>query len=165
MKHLKVSRIKNGTVIDHITPGYSIYVLEILNEPSNDNIVSLAMNVYGKKGKKDIVKIEDRYPDERETDMIALISPKATIDRIENYIVKEKYNVKLPHEVKGMVRCKDDNCIINKKYPIEGTSIFNKEPTEQWMIVNGKDKPFLKCGFCDGIIEFEEMPNYFIHRF
>jgi len=51
MKELKVQPITNGTVIDHITPGYALKVLKILNIPQsgNDSIVSVVMHVGGKK--------------------------------------------------------------------------------------------------------------------
>ncbi|MHA1596850.1 MAG: aspartate carbamoyltransferase regulatory subunit, partial [Candidatus Asgardarchaeia archaeon] len=52
---LKVSKIKDGTVIDHITPGKALAVLKLLGiEGSEGNVVSVVMNVASKKmGKKD----------------------------------------------------------------------------------------------------------------
>ncbi|MCU0850964.1 MAG: aspartate carbamoyltransferase regulatory subunit, partial [Candidatus Thermoplasmatota archaeon] len=79
MKELKVTPIKDGTVIDHITPGRALKVLHILKIPESTVwVVSILMNVNGKKGKKDIVKIENRELDPKEVDKIALIAPKAT---------------------------------------------------------------------------------------
>ena len=61
MKELKVQPIKDGTVIDHITPGNALKVLKILGiEGKEGSIISIAMNVVGKRGKKDIVKIENK---------------------------------------------------------------------------------------------------------
>ena len=88
MKELKVTPIKDGTVIDHITPGRALKVLRILKIPeSTSSVVSVAMNVSGKMGKKDIVKVENRELDPKELDKIALIAPKATINIIRDYEV------------------------------------------------------------------------------
>ena len=87
-KELKVPRIKNGTVIDHITAGNAVKVLHILGIPkTTSSTVSVAMNVKSKLGKKDIVKVENRELDPKEVDKIALIAPKATINIIRNYEV------------------------------------------------------------------------------
>ena len=90
-KELKIPLIKNGTVIDHITAGYAVKVLHILGIPiSTSSVVSVAMNVKSKFGKKDIVKVENREIDPQEVDKIALIAPKATINIIRNYIIKSQ---------------------------------------------------------------------------
>ncbi len=157
---LKVSRIRNGTVIDHLNPGTSVYVLDILKEPSS-NVISLAMNVEsGRLGRKDIVKIEDRYPDERETDMISLISPRATINTVRSYLVVKKDKVELPREVRGLVRCKHDTCISNSVY-----ESGNREPVLPRLKVIENNPVVLECHYCDRRMEFGEIPGYFIHRF
>ena len=71
MKPLKIPRIKNGTVIDHITAGNAVKVLRILNIPkTNTSTVSVAMNVKSKMGRKDIVKVENRELAREEVDKI-----------------------------------------------------------------------------------------------
>ena len=85
-KELKVPRIKDGSVIDHITAGNAVKVLHILGIPkASSSTVSVAMNVRSKLGKKDIVKVENRELDPQEVDKIALIAPKATINIIRDY--------------------------------------------------------------------------------
>lgn len=142
MKDLKVSPIKNGTVIDHITAGNAIHVLNILGEDSyKDNIVSMAMNVKSKRlpdGKKDILKIENRYLDERETNMIALISPYATVNKIKNEEVYEKHRVRLPDEIYGIVRCPNPTCVSNSKEPI----------SYRFKVID-KDIPIIRCYYCE----------------
>ena len=88
MKELKIQPIKDGTVIDHIASGNAFKVLKILGIPgsSEDSVISIAINVSGKKGKKDIVKIENRELDPHEVDKIALVAPKATINIIRNFV-------------------------------------------------------------------------------
>ena len=54
-KELKIPLIKNGSVIDHITAGSAVKVLHILGIPkSTSSVVSVAMNVKSKMGKKNV---------------------------------------------------------------------------------------------------------------
>jgi len=139
MKELKIQPIKNGTVIDHITAGNSVKVLHILGIPrSSSSTVSVAMNVKSMLGKKDIVKVENRELDPQEVDKIALIAPKATINIIRNFEVAEKYRVKLPEEIIGIVRCSNPTCVSN-----------SNEPIDSRFIVMSEDPPHIKCYFCE----------------
>lgn len=138
-KELKIPRIKDGTVIDHITAGNAVKVLRILGIPEKTtSVVSVAINVKSKLGRKDIVKVENRELDPYEVDKIALISPKATINIIRNYDVAEKHKVELPDEIKGIVSCPNPTCVSNKDEPI--TSRFK---------VVCKDPPRIKCYYCE----------------
>ncbi|MDH7517920.1 MAG: aspartate carbamoyltransferase regulatory subunit [Candidatus Thermoplasmatota archaeon] len=139
MKELKVTPIKDGTVIDHITPGNAVKVLRILKIPeSTTSVVSVAINVIGKKGKKDIVKIENRELDPKELDKIALIAPKATINIIRDYEVVKKHKVELPDEVIGIAKCSNPTCISNAR-----------EPVQSRFQVICKDPPRIRCYYCE----------------
>jgi len=138
-KELKVPRIKDGTVIDHITAGNAVKVLHILGIPrSTSSIVSVAMNVKSKFGKKDIVKVENRELDPNEVNKIALIAPKATINFIRDYEVAKKHKVKLPNEIIGIVSCSNPTCVSNAK-----------EPVRSRFKVISKDPPRIKCYYCE----------------
>jgi len=132
MKKLKITPIKQGTVIDHINPGFAIKVLHILKiHEKTSSVVSVAMNVKSKIGKKDIVKVENRELDTKELDKIAMISPKATINIIRDYEVVKKHKVKLPKEIVGIVRCSNPTCVSNYNEPIKSRfKILNKDPPE-----------------------------------
>ncbi len=139
MKELKVQPIKDGTVIDHITPGNALKVLKILGiEGKEESIISIAINVVGKRGKKDIVKIENRELDSNEVNKIALIAPNATINIIRNYEVIEKRRVVVPDEIIGIVRCPNPNCISNSKEPIKSKFIVTKRQPLR-----------IKCYYCE----------------
>lgn len=139
MKELKITPIKDGTVIDHITPGRALKVLHVLKLPeSTSSVVSILMNVMGKKGKKDIVKIENRELDPKELDKIALIAPRATINIIRDYEVVKKHTVEIPDEVIGITRCSNPTCISNAREPVE--SRFH---------VISKDPPRIRCYYCE----------------
>ncbi|HHH77877.1 MAG TPA: aspartate carbamoyltransferase regulatory subunit [Thermoplasmatales archaeon] len=140
MKELKIQPIRNGTVIDHITPGCALKVLKILGitEGTGDSIISAVMNVESKKGKKDIVKIENRELKASEVDKIALIAPNATINIIRGYEVKEKYRVVVPDEIVGIVKCANPNCVSN-----------SREPIKPRFIVKSREPLRIKCFYCE----------------
>ena len=140
MKELKVQPIKDGTVIDHIPPGNALKVLKILGltEKMPESVISIAINVVGKRGKKDIVKIENRELKAEEVDKIALIAPNATINIIRNYEVVEKRRVEVPNEIVGIVKCSNPNCITN-----------GKEPIKTRFVVKSKHPLKIKCYYCE----------------
>jgi len=144
MKELKIQPIRNGTVIDHITPGNALKVLKILKIPENvsDSIVSAVMNVESKRGRKDIVKIENRELKASEVDKIALIAPNATINIIRDYEVAEKHHVVVPDEIVGIVKCANPNCISN-----------SKEPIQPRFIVKSREPLRIKCFYCERELE------------
>lgn len=139
-KELKIPRIKNGTVIDHITAGQAIKVLHILGIPERTkSVVSVAMYVKSKKiGRKDIVKVENRELDPKEVNKIALIAPKATINIIRNYKVAKKFKVHVPDEIIGIVRCPNPTCVSNSKEPIESKFVVVK-----------REPLTIKCYYCE----------------
>ena len=141
---LKVAKIREGTVIDHITAGYALIVLKILGITGREgHIVSVAMNVPSEKlGKKDIVKIEGRELSREEVDRIALVAPRATINIIRNYQVVEKHRVELPKVIRNIVRCLNPACITN-----------SREPVEPMFYVMSEEPLRLKCHYCGRIME------------
>ncbi len=136
---LKVKPIKNGTVIDHIPEGLALRVLYIVGIPDPyGNIATLAMNVKSKNGKKDIVKVENRELERYEVNQIALIASKATINIIRDFEVVDKYQVELPNEIIGLVKCSNLTCISNSNEPIKSRfEVIEKYP------------PRIKCHYCD----------------
>jgi aspartate carbamoyltransferase regulatory subunit len=140
MKEFKVTPIRNGTVIDHISMGMALKVLKIIGVGEGvSSTVSVLMHVPSKKaGWKDIVKIEDRELDPKELDRIALISPNATINIIRDYNVAEKFVVEVPNVVKGVMKCSNPGCITNQN-----------EPVEPEFVVESKRPITLRCVYCD----------------
>jgi aspartate carbamoyltransferase regulatory subunit len=118
---LRVSKIRNGTVIDHIAAGQALNVLAILGiDGSAGENVSVGMNVPSSRlGKKDVVKVEDRELSQSEVDVLSLISPEATINIIREFEVVEKNRLARPERVVGVISCPNPNCITNADEPIE----------------------------------------------
>jgi aspartate carbamoyltransferase regulatory subunit len=144
MRELRVTPIKNGTVIDHIPAGMALKVLKILGiEEGVSSTVTVAMHVPSKAmGWKDIVKVEDRELSPREVDKIALIAPRATVNVIRNYNVAEKHVVRLPDRAVGILRCGNPNCITNLR-----------EPVESDFLVSRGEPPRVACRYCDRVVE------------
>jgi len=149
---LKISKIKNGTVIDHITGGHALDVVKILGISGHTGgIVSVAMNVPSKRySMKDIVKVEGRELNPREVDKIALLAPHATINIIRDYEVIEKKVVKLPEIIRGIVKCSNPACISNSNEPVQST-----------FYVEHKEPLMLKCHYCGNIMEKQDVLKQF----
>lgn len=119
---LRVSKIRNGTVIDHVTAGQALNVLAILGiDGTSGESVSIGMNVTSAKlGTKDVVKVEDRELSQSEVDVLSLIAPEASINIIRDYEVVEKLRVERPERVSGVLSCPNRNCISNADEPVTG---------------------------------------------
>ena len=129
-KELRVSKIKDGTVIDHIRGGYALDVVKILGITGKEKrVMTIAINVPSKRfGVKDIVKIEGKALNSQEVNRIALVAPHASINIIHNYKVVEKLEVKLPKTIEGIVKCINPCCISNSDEPVAQNFIINEEP-------------------------------------
>ncbi len=149
---LRVKKIRQGTVIDHINAGNALSVLRILGMTGReDNVVTIAMNVPSKKlGTKDIVKVEERTLNAEEVDKIALIAPKATINIIDNYNVVAKQKTKLPKVIRGILRCDNISCVSNGNEPIEPTFLVDQEEPLR-----------LRCYYCNRILEKNDVLKQF----
>jgi len=141
---LTVEKIENGTVIDHITAGKGLRVLDILGIRAGfEGRAALVMNVPSKKmGRKDIVKVEGRFLDEKDVDKIAVIAPQATLNIIKGGEVKEKGSVKLPRAIAGVFRCPNPKCITN----------FERIPSR----FNVERGPRMRCAYCERMFAPDE---------
>ena len=151
-KTLRVSKIKDGTVIDHITGGHALDVIKILGITGRVNeVVTVAINVPSKTlDLKDMVKIEGRELKSEEVDKIALLAPHATINIVRNYKVTEKQRVKLPSIIRGIVRCANPACISNSKEPVQPT-----------FYVDSEEPLRLRCHYCGYIMEKQDILKQF----
>ncbi|MCK4482124.1 aspartate carbamoyltransferase regulatory subunit [Candidatus Bathyarchaeota archaeon] len=149
---LHVSKIRNGTVIDHITGGHALDVVKILGITGREKkVITIAINVPSKLFKrKDIVKIDGRELNPQEVHKIALLAPHATINIIRNYEVVEKQKVKLPSLIENIIECANPACISN-----------SNEPVEAKFYVESEDPLLLKCHYCSYIIEKKDILKQF----
>ncbi|ATW89740.1 aspartate carbamoyltransferase regulatory subunit [Halohasta litchfieldiae] len=137
---LRVSKIRNGTVIDHVSGGHALNVLSILGIDGSEGLgVSVVMNVPSDRlGLKDVVKVEDRELSQSEVDVISLIAPEATINIIRDFEVVQKNRVDRPESVIGLLSCPNRNCITNDGEPVE---------TKFAVVEDG-----VRCAYCGTII-------------
>lgn len=151
---MKITRIENGTVVDHINPGSALKVFEILGLAQDDeNSISIAIRVHSKKmGSKDLLKVEDKFLTPKESAMIALISPEATINIIRSFEVENKHAVELPEELRGIFDCGNPNCITNQE----------REPVESRFEVTSKDPLGVRCLYCDNLMDEEGITHQLI---
>ncbi len=143
-RELRVSKIKDGTVIDHIRAGYALDVVNILGITGKEKrVMTIAINVPSKRfGVKDLVKIEGKALSPQEVNRIALVAPHASINFIKNYEVTSKFEVKLPQIIEGIVKCANPCCVSNSSEPI--TSKFHVQHDEPLV---------LKCYYCGVTLE------------
>ncbi len=146
---LTVTKIRDGTVIDHIPAGNALQVLRILGISGREGYrVALIMNVESRKlGRKDIVKVEGRELSSEEVNKIALIAPTATINIVRNYRVVMKVRVELPRVIEGIIKCPNPNCVSN----------LPREPIRPRFEVISKSPIKLRCLYCGRYVGRDEV--------
>jgi aspartate carbamoyltransferase regulatory subunit len=138
MKQLKVSAIRDGTVIDHLPSEATFKVVDILNLSNTSSVVSVAMNLESKTlHQKGLIKIAGRELNKKEVNKIALVAPNATLNIIKNYKVVSKTKLSIPRQVDGIVKCFNPNCITNH------------EKVNTRFLVTSTSPLKLKCYYCE----------------
>lgn len=146
---LKVSAIKEGTVIDHIPAKNLFKVITILGLDKIENQITFGTNLEsGKLGAKAIIKVSDKFFEDNEINKIALIAPHAKLNIIRDYVVVEKKVVEIPEKITGIVKCFNPKCITN-----------NEQITTCFKIVS-KDPISLKCRYCEKITTSSQIKMY-----
>ncbi len=146
MKHLDVSAIKDGSVIDHIDNKSTLKVADILNIHNEEQVVLVGMNLTSKLlGKKGIIKIGGKIIDKKEVNKIALIAPNATVNIIKDYEVVKKFKVAVPELIEGIVKCFNPNCVSNHHTIESKLHVANKNPIK------------LRCHYCERIMSAKDI--------
>lgn len=148
MPSLRVSKIKNGTVIDHIPAGNGRKLLNLLDIEENGNsVVSLVMNVKSETlGRKDIVKIENKELAPWEVTAAAVVAPNASLNVIKDFDVVEKQTLELPETIEGILDCPNPECVTNADEPIASR-----------LQVMDRDPVTLRCDYCETSFEHSEL--------
>ena len=145
-----VDRIENGIVIDHMQPGKSLIVMDLLNLAGHDflnsnRVIAVAMNVRSsEKGKKDVLKISDFELSSPLKERLGLLIPEATLNIIKDFEVLEKIPFELPDTIIGL-NCPSDTCITNLRENVE----------KKFVVQQMKQRVTLKCKFCDQSFNIE----------
>ena len=145
-KEMKVSAIKDGTVIDHIPAKDLFTVISILGLDKLDNHLTIGNNLESQKlGRKAIIKISDKFFEDDVINKIALVAPQAKLNIIEDYQVVDKKSVAVPAKAIGIAKCVNPKCITN-----------NENVTTRFTVIaNGEIN--LKCDYCEKITDRANM--------
>jgi aspartate carbamoyltransferase regulatory subunit len=144
-KKIRIDPIKNGTSIDHLSPGTALEVMRIMGM-HDAGVVTIGMHLESKKfGYKDIIKIENKELTQEEINKITLISPHASISIIKDFKVSKKFEVKLPKIIEGSVKCKNPKCITNLEPVTTRFHITDKSPLK------------LRCHYCERHMKKEDI--------
>ncbi len=107
---MNIDSIKNGIVIDHITPGRGMELYHLLKLGDLDCTVALIKNVTSRKmGKKDIIKIDAAI--DINTDILGYVDQNVTVNVIRNGEIVEKKQIDLPQKLTNVIYCKNPRCI------------------------------------------------------
>ena len=135
---LQVAALKNGTVIDHIPSDKLFTVVALLGLQDSDSNITIGNNFESKKlGKKGIIKVADRFFTDEEISRLSVVAPNVKLNIIRDYEVVEKREVRLPEELRGIVKCANPKCITNN------------EPMPTLFHVVDKDNYVIKCHYCE----------------
>jgi len=142
-----VDSIKKGIVIDHVKAGFGLSVIDRLQIDKRKNTIACIMNAPSKKhGRKDVVKLENVV--DVDLTVLGLIDPNATVNIIENGIIKEKIHLKLPEKVVNVIRCRNPRCV---------TSVETNAP-HVFHLTDEANREY-RCEYCDDLVSV--MGDYF----
>jgi aspartate carbamoyltransferase regulatory subunit len=114
---MNIDSIQNGIVIDHITAGKGMKLVQLLDLDREDVSVAIIKNVHSQKmGKKDIIKIDAEIP--VDLDLIGYVDPGATVNIIRRGDLVEKKSIARPKQLINVIRCKNPRCITSVEQEI-----------------------------------------------
>ncbi|MCR4793109.1 MAG: aspartate carbamoyltransferase regulatory subunit [Lachnospiraceae bacterium] len=135
---LNVGKIEEGFVLDHIQAGKSMSIYEHLGLDKMDCTVAIIKNARSKiMGKKDILKVECDI-DTLDLNVLAFIDHNITINVIKAGEIIEKRSLKLPKEVRNVIKCRNPRCI---------TSIEQELP--HIFFLADEEKEIYRCKYCE----------------
>jgi aspartate carbamoyltransferase regulatory subunit len=142
---IKVSALREGTVIDHLVAGTALKVLSVLGIKF-EGAVTIGLNLDSRKaGRKDIIKIERREVTPEEVAKIALISPRATFSIIRDFQVVEKFTPALPDQIENLIRCPNPSCISSTATVPTKFAVLRTDPVR------------VRCHYCERSLKKEEI--------
>ena len=134
---MDISGVKNGIVIDHIKPGKSMEIYDLLGLGKIDNTVALIKNATSAKyGKKDIIKIDELM--DLDYDVLGYIDSNITVNIVRDNRLDRKLHMELPEKLVNVAKCKNPRCI---------TSV-EQEIVHEFRLVD-KEKKIYRCCYCD----------------
>lgn len=135
---LNVGAIKEGYVLDHIKAGTAMDIYHYLKLNELDCTVAMIMNARSNAmGKKDILKIECDLGT-IDLDIIGFVDHNITVNIIKDEKIIDKKDLKLPKQIKNVIKCKNPRCI---------TSI--EQELDQIFFLTDEEKEVYRCKYCE----------------
>ena len=135
---LNVGAITEGFVLDHIQAGTSLSLYHDLKLDQLDCCVAIIKNARSNKmGKKDILKVECDI-DTLNLDVLSFIDHNITVNIIKGEKIVEKRELKLPKEIKNIIKCKNPRCITSTEQELD--QIF--------LLTDAKNQTY-RCKYCE----------------
>ena len=136
---LNVGKIEEGFVLDHIRAGKAMVLYHHLGLDHFDSQVAIIKNAHSRKmGRKDIIKVEGDVLDKIDLDILGYIDHSITVNIIKDQVIVEKRALKLPSEIRNVLRCRNPRCI---------TSIEQELPHIFYLA--DEKKEIYRCRYCD----------------
>ena len=135
---LNVGALREGFVLDHIKAGKAMTIYHDLKLDKLDCTVAIIKNARSQKmGKKDIIKVECPIED-LDLDILGFIDHNITVNIIEDSKIVEKKELKLPSEIKNVIRCHNPRCI---------TSI--EQGLDHVFVLTDPENEVYRCKYCE----------------
>lgn len=135
---LKIGKIEEGFVLDHIQAGKSLSIYEHLGLDKMDCTVAIIKNARSEKlGKKDILKVECDI-NLLDLDVLAFIDHNITVNVIKDGEIVAKKALVLPKMIKNVIKCHNPRCI---------TSIEQELP--HIFFLADEEKEVYRCKYCE----------------
>jgi aspartate carbamoyltransferase regulatory subunit len=129
--------VKNGIVIDHITPGKAMQLYHMLGIDKLDCCVAVIQNVASRQmGKKDMIKIDASIS--INLDVIGYVDPGATVNVIRDSALVEKKSMPMPETLTNVIKCKNPRCITSVEQEL--VHVFK---------LTDKENKVYRCLYCE----------------
>lgn len=136
---MKIDKIQNGIVLDHITAGKVMEVYDALELDKLDCSIAIIKNVKSAKmGKKDILKIDNDF--EVDLDVLGYLDPNISISIIKDGVTVEKKKLQLPKKIINVEKCNNPRCITSIEQEIDHVFYLSNE-----------DKKTYRCIYCESL--------------
>ena len=134
---MNIDSIKNGLVIDHITPGNGMKIYHFLGLDELDCHIAIIKNANSARmGKKDIKKVDTAQ--KIDLDILGYIDSKLTVNVIEDKKIVKKFHPELPLEISDIVKCQNPRCITSTEQELR--HVFK---------LTDREKGVYRCIYCE----------------
>ena len=139
---MNIDGVNTGVVMDHIKPGRSMQIYNLLRLDKLKCCVAIIQNADSSKyGKKDIIKVDGDINIDYKA--LGYVDPNITVNIVQNGKLEKKVHLELPETLTNVIQCKNPRCI---------TSIEQEIP-HKFRLVDRENKVY-RCIYCDA--EFKE---------